>query len=120
MILVWRKVHLIPILDLSLTVDLVRVVDLVPHIHYNNDSIEGQDDEKEEEEEHVLRHLIRMMKLKGYKEDKYCYLVFSLFLELASRLTLLRTIDAPPIWAIAILRLFFQLGFELVQESLYQ
>ena len=118
MILVWRKVHLIPILDLSLTVDLVRVVDLVPHIHYNNDSIEGQDDEKEEE--HVPRHLIRMMTLKGYKEDKYCYLVSSLFLELASHLTLLRTIDVPPIWAIAILRLFFQLGFELVQESLYQ
>ena len=110
---------MIPILDLSLTVDLVRVVDLVPHIHYNNDSIEGQDDEKEEEV-HVPRHLIEMMMLKGCKEDKYCYLVSSLFLELASHLTLLRTIDVPPIWAIAILRLFFQLGFELVQESLYQ
>ena len=108
---------MIPILDLSLTVDLVRVVDLVPHIHYNNDSIEGQDDEKEE---HVPQHLIRMMMLKGYKEDKYYYLVFSLFLGLAHHLTLLRTIDVPPIWAIAILRLFFQLGFELVQESLYQ
>ena len=110
---------MIPILDLSLTVDLVRVVDLVPHIHYNNDSIEGQDDEKEEEV-HVPRHLIEMMMLKGCKEDKYCYLVSSLFLELASHLTLLLTIDVPPIWAIAILRLFFQLGFELVQESLYQ
>ena len=110
---------MIPMLDLSLTADLVRVVDLVPHIHYNNDSIEGQDDEKEEEE-HVPRHLIRIMMLKGYKEDKYCYLVSSLFLGLAHHLTLLRTIDVPPIWAIAILRLFFQLGFELVQESLYQ